>query len=331
MISDDVDFSLDRTDYNLDQSLRPAKLSDFFGNNKTKSCLEVLIQASLARKEPLPHILFSGPPGLGKTSLARILSKEMSSNMVVTSGPALKKPADLVGILTSLTEGDFLFIDEIHAVGRNIEEYLYPAMEDFRFDIVVDSGPAARLLPLFVKPFTLVAATTLAGSLSSPLLTRFLHHFILDFYDASVMEQIILRNFSLFKIEITSDACTALAKMSRGVPRICNNLVRWIRDFVQVKKISQITSKVVKEASAVLSIDDRGLTQEDRKILRVIIEKYNGGPVGLNTIAVATGLDSRTIMNLYEPYLIVLGLLNRTSRGRETTPAAEKLLWSNCL
>lgn len=317
---------LQQPDHQLDQSLRPQYLSEFSGQANVVTRLQVLIGAATQRQEPASHILFSGPPGLGKTSLSRIIAKEMGSNITVTTGPSLKKPADLAGILTALNENDILFIDEIHSLNVKVGEYLYSAMEDFRLDIVIDSGACASSVSLSIKPFTLIAATTRPGLLSSPLLTRFLNHLTLDYYEDEILKEVVERSSKLLGVKMDPDALSAIAKRARGTPRICNNLVRWIRDYSQVKKIEKITLAVVQEASAMLSIDKRGLGEEDRKILRVIANLYNNGPVGLDTIAIATDIDSRTISSLYEPYLIKMGLIKITPRGRETTTLANKIL-----
>ena len=322
----DQESILQKTDAAFDQTLRPTLLKDFYGQKKVIMRLKVLIYAALERCDPVPHILFAGSPGLGKTSLSKIVANEIGSNIVVTSGPILKKPADLAGILTTLKKKDVLFIDEIHSLTGQVEEYLYSAMEDFRLDIVVDSGPCAHSVVLKIEPFTLIGATTKSGFVSAPLLTRFANHLTLDYYEADILAEIILRNAKLLKIAITDDATATIALRSRGTPRICNNLFRFIRDFAQVKKIEKITLSVVQDACAMLSIDEKGLGEEDRKILRIIAEHYNNGPVGINTVAVATSMDMRTIANVYEPYLIKLGLLKITARGREITPLATQVL-----
>jgi Holliday junction DNA helicase RuvB len=313
----------------LDQTLRPTSLQDFVGQEKIVSNLKVFVTAARQRGEPLDHVLLTGPPGLGKTTLAYIISHEMGSGIKVTSGPALEKPGDLAGILTSLEEHEVLFIDEIHRVPAKIEEYLYSAMEDFRVDIVIDSGPGAKTIQLGLKPFTLVAATTRAGLLSSPLRSRFGISNRLDYYSGEQLQRIIQRSSSILDIAIHPDAVKEIAKRSRGTPRIANRLLKRCRDFAEAdKKLAAHGGVIAKEvadyALKALEVDDHGLDEMDKRILRAIIEKYHGGPVGLNTLAVAVGEESGTLEEVYEPYLIQEGFLARTPRGREVTELAYK-------
>ncbi|MBF8248333.1 MAG: ruvB [Bacteroidetes bacterium] len=313
----------------LDQTLRPISLQDFTGQEKLVSNLKVFITAARQRNEPLDHVLLTGPPGLGKTTLAHVIAHEMGSGIKVTSGPALERPGDLAGILTSLEEHEVLFIDEIHRVPAKIEEYLYSAMEDFRVDIVIDSGPGARTIQLGLKPFTLVAATTRAGLLSSPLRSRFGISNRLDYYDHVQLEQIITRSAGILTISADENAVKEIAKRSRGTPRIANRLLRRCRDFAEAeKKLSShggvVTQEVADYSLKALEVDDHGLDEMDKRILRSIIEKYQGGPVGLNTLAVAVGEESGTLEEVYEPYLIQEGFLARTPRGREVTELAYK-------
>lgn len=313
----------------LDQTLRPTSLQDFTGQEKLVSNLKVFITAARQRREPLDHVLLTGPPGLGKTTLAHVIAHEMGSGIKVTSGPALERPGDLAGILTSLEEHEVLFIDEIHRVPAKIEEYLYSAMEDFRVDIVIDSGPGAKTIQLGLKPFTLVAATTRAGLLSSPLRSRFGISNRLDYYDHAQLELILRRSAGILTISADDNSIKEIGKRSRGTPRIANRLLRRCRDFAEAeKKLSGhggvITKEVADYSLKALEVDDHGLDEMDKRILRSIIEKYQGGPVGLNTLAVAVGEESGTLEEVYEPYLIQEGFLARTPRGREVTELAYK-------
>ena len=313
----------------LDQTLRPARIVDFVGQQKLVDNLRVFIAAAKQRKEPLDHLLLTGPPGLGKTTLAFIVANEMGVGIKVTSGPALEKPGDLAGILTSLEHGEVLFIDEIHRVPIKIEEYLYSAMEEFRVDIIIDSGPGAKTISLTLEPFTLIGATTRAGLLSSPLRSRFGITNRFDYYDVDQLKAIVTRSADILGIETAQDANLEIATRSRGTPRIANRLLKRYRDFAQAdQKMAQyggiVTREVAQYSLRALEVDEHGLDEMDKRILHTIIEKYGGGPVGLNTLAVAVGEEPGTIEEVYEPYLIQEGFLKRTARGREATSIAYK-------
>jgi holliday junction DNA helicase RuvB len=312
----------EKPDLSFEVPIRPQSLHEFSGQDQVRSRLDILIGAAKLRGECLSHCLFSGPPGLGKTTLANILAKSMGTNLVVTSGPVIERAGDLAGILTNLKKGDILFIDEIHRLNRTVEEYLYPAMEDFKLDLMIDSGPSARSVQVGLEKFTLVAATTRVGLLSAPLRSRFAFSTRLDYYPPEVLVQILIRTSLILNLVIDSPAALEIAQRSRGTPRIANNLLRWVRDYAQTKAHSMITSDVVKKALKMLAIDEKGMDEMDKKILEVIIDHYGGGPVGLNTIAVAVGEEKHTIEEVYEPFLILQGLLKRTPRGREATPLA---------
>ncbi len=324
-----IESSLAKEDTLFEVPLRPQALEDFSGQEAIKERLEVYIGAAKQRGESLGHCLFSGPPGLGKTTLANILAKAMGTNLVVTSGPVIEKAGDLAGLLTNLQEGDILFIDEIHRLNRAVEEYLYPAMEDFALDLVIDSGPNARTVQIKLKKFTLVGATTRVGLLSSPLRSRFPLTCRLDYYTPEVLQNIILRSSRILNTSLVPEAALAIARRSRGTPRIANNLLRWARDYAQLKAGNMISHEVACRALDMLAIDENGLDEMDVKILSVLIEHHNGGPVGVNSLAAALGEESSTIEEVYEPFLIMQGLIKRTPRGREATPLAYKYFQTN--
>ena len=310
----------------LDETVRPQKLADYIGQNKVKKSLAVYIEAAKTRKDPLPHVLIHGGPGLGKTTLANIIAKEMNVPMRITSGPAIERTGDLASILTNLKPHEVLFIDEIHRLNRNIEEVLYPAMEDWALDIVVGKGPSAKTLRLELPPFTLVGATTKIGALSSPLRDRFGVLYHLDFYENTDIENILIRSSRILNIPIHQDACAEIALRSRRTPRIANRLLARIRDFAQVKGKGTVDIEEVNRAFLVLEIDSYGLDSTDKKILQIIAQKFAGGPVGLSTIAAASHEEKETIEDVIEPYLIQTGLLERTPKGRRLTPFAYKYL-----
>lgn len=315
-----IESSLAQVDTTFEVPLRPQSLADFTGQDQIRERLEVMIGAAKQRNETLNHCLFSGPPGLGKTTLANILAKAMGSNIVVTSGAVIEKPGDLAGILTHLQTGDILFIDELHRLNRAAEEYLYPALEDFVLDIMIDSGPSARSVQVKLNKFTFVGATTRVGLLSGPLRSRFGFCCRLDYYDPPLIAKILQRTGRIMDLDLDVHAAMEIARRSRGTPRVAINLLRWVRDFSQMRTGNIIDKDVVNQALAMLSIDEKGLDEMDIKILEVMIDYYKGGPVGLNTIAVAVGEEPGTIEEVYEPYLILQGLLKRTARGREVTP-----------
>ena len=306
-------------DIRIEGSLRPQSLAEYIGQEKAKSNLKVYIEAAKSRGEPLDHVLFYGPPGLGKTTLAGIIANEMGTHMKVTSGPAIEKPGEVAAVLNSLQEGDVLFVDEIHRLSRQVEEVLYPAMEDYAIDIMIGQGASARSIRLDLPRFTLVGATTRAGLLTAPLRDRFgvVHH--LEYYTVEELATIIRRSSEVLDVEIEKDGALELARRSRGTPRLANRLLKRVRDFAQVKYDGRITKEVAVFALDLLEVDRHGLDQLDRRILRTIIEKFAGGPVGLDTLAAALGEDGGTLEDVYEPYLIQNGFLNRTSRGRVAT------------
>lgn len=311
-------------DFEVDQTLRPLRFKDFIGQEKLKRNLEIFIKAAKDRGEQLDHVLFYGPPGLGKTTLAHIIAQELDSNLRMTSGPALEKPGDLAGVLTNLNEHDVFFIDEIHRLNRTIEEYLYPALEDFKLDIIIDKGANARTIQLTLPKFTLVGATTRAGLLTSPLRARFGVVSRLDFYTNDELATIINRSARILRIEVDKEAEIEIARRSRGTPRIANRLLRRVRDFAQVKGDGKIDMNIAIESLHKLDIDERGLDEMDKKIVKTIIKNFSGGPVGINTLALAVGEESDTLEEVYEPYLVQQGFLNRTSRGRVATEIAYK-------
>lgn len=306
----------------FDATLRPSRLQEFIGQGKLKANLHVFIQAALERHEALDHVIFHGPPGLGKTTLANIIAKELGSDIRTTSGPALERPADLAGILTNLNERDVLFIDEIHRLNRVIEEYLYPAMEDFTLDIIIDKGANARTVQLKLPRFTLVGATTRAGLITSPLRARFGVAFRLDFYQPEELQLVTRRSAHILGIQIGEDAALEIASRSRGTPRVANRLLRRVRDFAQIAGKNSISLELARDALMRMDVDEGGLDEMDKRILLCIIDKFGGGPVGLNTLAMAIGEESDTIEEVYEPYLIQEGFIQRTPRGRAATDLA---------
>ena len=309
-------------DREFEATLRPRRFEEFIGQRSLLENLQVFVQAARQRQEPLDHVLLSGPPGLGKTTLAHIIAEEMGVALRATSGPVMERAGDLAGILTNLEEGDVLFIDEIHRLPTTVEEYLYAAMEDFVLDIVIDSGPSARSIQLRLPRFTLVGATTRMGLLTAPLRSRFGIVHRLDYYSAEDLFHIVMRSAKILGVPIEPEGAAEIARRSRGTPRIANRLLRRTRDFAEVKGDGVITKTIAQMALAALEVDEYGLDEMDKRILLTIIEKFHGGPVGLNTIAVAVGEDPGTLEEVYEPFLIQQGFLHRTPRGREATPLA---------
>jgi len=308
----------------FDRTLRPKTLTDFIGQEQIKEILDISIQAAKLRREPLDHVLFYGPPGLGKTTLAHIISNELGAEIKVSSGPVLEKAPDLAGILTNLQRQDVFFIDEIHRLNHVVEEYMYPAIEDFEMEIIIDSGPSARSLKIDIEPFTLIGATTRAGLLTSPLRARFGLVLRLDYYDVQSIKKIINRSAKLMNIPIDIEGANEIARRSRGTPRVANRLLRRVRDYAQIRGNGTITAEIAEKALKMLNVDHAGLDDMDKRILKTIMENYHGGPVGLKTLSVAVGEDSGTIEEIYEPYLIQQGFLDRTLQGRKATMKAYK-------
>ena len=317
-----ISTQLQEEDYKIESSLRPQRLEDYIGQEKIKSNMKVYIEAAKARQESLDHVLFYGPPGLGKTTLAGIIANEMGTHLKVTSGPAIAKPGEMAAILNNLAEGDILFVDEIHRLNRQVEEVLYPAMEDYVIDIMVGKGATARSIRLDLPHFTLVGATTRAGLLSAPLRDRFgvVHH--LEFYNVEELKTIIVHSAKKLEVKIDEEGAIELARRSRGTPRLANRLLKRVRDFAQVQYNGEITKEVASFALDLLEVDKMGLDQNDRNILLTIIEKFQGGPVGLDTLAAAIGEDAGTVEDVYEPYLVKNGFINRTPKGRVATDFA---------
>ena len=318
--------SIQHPDKAFELTLRPSDFASYIGQAKVKERLELAVEAARQRTEPVGHVLLSGPPGLGKTTLAHIIARMMGSNIVVTSGPTIERAGDLAGLLTKLERGDVLFIDEIHRLPSQVEEYLYPAMEDFRLDILIDQGPSARSVRLNLPRFTLIGATTRSGLLTAPLRSRFEITDRLDYYVAADLQQICLRSARILGVEIDDPGALEIARRSRGTPRLCNNLLRRVRDYAQVRADGRITAPIADKALAMLDIDGHGLDDMDKRILEAIVHKYKGGPVGVNTIAVAVGEEPGTIEEVYEPFLMQEGYLQRTPQGRVATELTYKKL-----
>jgi Holliday junction DNA helicase RuvB len=318
--------NLSASEKEFEKALRPLSFSDFTGQQKVVDNIKVFVQAAKQRNEPLDHVLLHGPPGLGKTTLSYIIANELETSIKISSGPVLDKPGDLAGLLTNLEPHDVLFIDEIHRLNPVVEEYLYSAMEDFKIDIMLDSGPNARSIQIGLNPFTLIGATTRAGLLTSPLRARFGINARLEYYDADLLTSIVNRSAGILQSPIDADAAHEIARRSRGTPRIANTLLRRTRDFAQVKSDGTITKEIAQMALKALDVDENGLDEMDNRILLTIIEKFKGGPVGISTIATAVGDEAETIEEVYEPFLIQEGYIKRTSRGREATELAYRHL-----
>jgi len=318
--------SISPAEQEIEKKLRPLCFNDFKGQSRIVDNLKVFVKAAAQRAEALDHVLLHGPPGLGKTTLAHIIANELNVSMKISSGPVLDKPGDLAGLLTGLEEGDVLFIDEVHRLSPVVEEYLYSAMEDYHIDIMIDKGPSARSLQLNLNPFTLIGATTRSGLLTSPLRARFGIKMHLEYYDADILCGIVKRSAGILNVSITDNAAAEIASRSRGTPRIANALLRRVRDFAQVKGDGKINIDITKFSLEALNIDNHGLDEMDNKILSVIINKFSGGPVGINTISTAVGEESGTIEEVYEPFLIKEGYIKRTPRGREVTELAYRHL-----